>query len=172
MSHKAPSAGTKVTTNAPIKQEHPGPVNPDSLAAESQAFRQANSLDHDNQQSRPQEGSAHAPGTSTSHSHGTSMPRETGGHTADTAPSYVNNQYYRYPGGPHGKNIKEDDSIGTGDAKNASFSADIGSKDDPSLLGEQKFSSQNTTPPGASGSREKMGVDKTTYDALDPDQQA
>ncbi|RWA10230.1 hypothetical protein EKO27_g4865 [Xylaria grammica] len=171
MSYKAPSAGTKVSagTNDPMIQEGPGAVKPDSLAAESQAFRQANSAGLDNQRSRPQEGvsaSARAPGTSASYSQ-EAMPRETGSRGAHTAPSYVESQYRRDPSGPHGKNIKEDDSIGTGDtAKNASFTAGIGSKDDPSLLAERKFGQANSVAPGSLGGRERTVDDKTTYDVL------
>ncbi|KAI3325136.1 hypothetical protein HD806DRAFT_466689 [Xylariaceae sp. AK1471] len=178
MSHKAPSAGTKVTKNAPIKQEAPGPVPPDSLAAESQTFRQANSIDDNNnnnnsQQSRPQEG-AHAPGTSKTHSRGTSMHKETGSRSVvEPAPTYVNIQYYRDPHPPHGKNIKEDPSIGTEDtAKNVSFTAEIGSKDDPSLLAERVLSKKNFTVPGSLGGREKTVNDKTEFDVLDTDQEA
>ncbi|KAI0431945.1 hypothetical protein F5Y09DRAFT_174850 [Xylaria sp. FL1042] len=171
MPHKAPSAGTKVTVgaNAPISQEGPGVVHPDSLAAESQAFKQANSVDPDTQQSRPQEdasASARAPGTSTTDTQG-SMPREAGSGSVPAAPTYVENQYIRYPGGPHGKNIKEDNSIGTEDrAKNASFAAEIGSRDDPSLLAERKFGQTNTAAPGNIGGRERVTEDKTTFDVL------
>ncbi|KAI1169372.1 hypothetical protein F5B18DRAFT_21090 [Nemania serpens] len=165
MSHKAPSTGTKVSAGAndPIIQEGPGTVKSDSLAAESQAFRQANAAGLERQQHRPQEG-ASAP-----HSQGAvSMPRETGGgSSAHTAPSYVDNQFRRDPSGPHGKNIKEDESIGTGgEAKNASFEAEIGSKDDPSLLAERKFYQANSVAPGSSGGREGTGADKTAYDVL------
>lgn len=95
------------------------------------------------------------------------MPRETGIGSADAAPSYVENQFLRDPSGPHGRNIKEDDSIGTGDeTKNASFEAEIGSKDDPSLLAERKFEQRNSIVPGSSGGRERTVREKTTYDAL------
>ncbi|KAI1288224.1 hypothetical protein F5Y03DRAFT_379975 [Xylaria venustula] len=171
MSHKAPSAGTKVSAGKddPVIQEAPGAVNPDSLAAESQAFQQANRAGVDSQQSRPQEGasaSARAPGTSTTYPGG-AMSRETGSQRAETAPTYVENQYRRDPSGPHGKNITEDDSIGTEDrAKNASFAAEIGSKDDPSLLAERKITQANSVAPGSSGGRERTVDDKTTYDVL------
>ncbi|KAI0456747.1 hypothetical protein F5B21DRAFT_123655 [Xylaria acuta] len=171
MSHKAPSAGTKASAgpNDPIIQEGPGVVKPDSLAAESQAFRQANTTGLDNQQRRPQEdvsASARAPGTSTTYSQG-GMLRETGSGRAKTAPSYVETQFHRDPSAPHGKNIKEDESIGTGDtAKNASFTAEIGSKDDPSLLAERRFEELNSTAPGLSGGRERATHEKTTYDVL------
>ncbi|KAI0967562.1 hypothetical protein F4678DRAFT_445988 [Xylaria arbuscula] len=171
MSHKAPSAGTKVSAgrNDPVIQEGPGAVNSDSLAAESQAFQQANRAGVGSQQSRPQEGasaSARAPGTSATYSQG-AMPQETGSRGAEAAPTYVESQYRRDPSRPHGKNITEDDSIGTEDrAKNASFAAEIGSKDDPSLLAERKINQANSVAPGSSGGRERTVDDKTTYDVL------
>ncbi|KAJ2996462.1 hypothetical protein NUW58_g974 [Xylaria curta] len=109
---------------------------------------------------------ARAPGTTTTYSQG-AMPRETGSGSAGTAPTYVESQHRRDPSGPHGKNIKEDDSIGTGDnAKNASFTAEIGSKDDPSLLAERRFNQLNSVAPGSSGGRESASHEKTTYDVL------
>ncbi|KAI8626310.1 hypothetical protein F5Y19DRAFT_478677 [Xylariaceae sp. FL1651] len=172
MSTIPPRGGTKVTLgkDAPIKKEGPGPVPPDSLAAESQAFREVNEVD-EQQISRPQEGRAsappRAPGTSTSHSKGTNT-EGTGAKNVGTAPTYVLNQYIRYPGGPHGKDIKEDDGLSSEDkAKNASFTADIGSKDDPSLLVEQNMRVRNTAVPGAvpgSSGRGNVIDEKTTYD--------
>ncbi|KAI0552213.1 hypothetical protein F4679DRAFT_581901 [Xylaria curta] len=169
---KAPNTGTKVSAgpNDPVIQEGPGAVKPDSLASESQAFRHANTPGLNDQQRRPQEGmsaEARAPGISKAHSQG-GVSQETGsGRPAQTSPSHVNNQFYRGPSWPHGKNIREDDSIGTGDtAKNASFSAEIGSKDDPSLLAERKFEQLNSIAPGSSGGREKTTNEKTTYDVL------
>ncbi|KAJ8125976.1 hypothetical protein O1611_g7662 [Lasiodiplodia mahajangana] len=101
------------------------------------------------------------------------MPGETGrnggggGGARAAAPTYVENQFRRDPRGLHGKNIKEDKSVGTGDdEKNASFSAEIGAEDDPSLLAERKFSQANAAAPGASGGREKTVEEKTTYDVL------
>lgn len=188
MSSKAQSGGTKVSAGANdrVIQEGTGTVQPDSLAAESEAFRQANpeSQQQQQQQQRPQEGgtattTARAPGTSTSHTSGTSgtsgtMSRETGSHSgdsssaADPGPSYINNQFRRDPHGPHGKNITEDDDIDTGDkAKNASFAAEIGSKDDPSLLAERKFAQGNSIAPGSIGGGGQAKVDdKTAFDVL------
>ncbi|KAI1198450.1 hypothetical protein F5X97DRAFT_342567 [Nemania serpens] len=156
MSHK----GTKVSAgaNAPITQEGPGVVQPDSLAAESEAFGRANAAGLERQQHRPQEG-ASAPDSQGA------APRETG--NGGAAPSYVEIQYHRDPSGPHGKNTEEDESIGTGDgAKNASFEAEIGSKDDPSLLAERKFYQANSVAPGSTGGREGAVAEKTAYDVL------
>ncbi|KAI0859459.1 hypothetical protein F4860DRAFT_255384 [Xylaria cubensis] len=162
---KSSSKGTKVSAspNDPLIQEGPGAVKSDSLAAESQAFRQANTAGFNNQQHQPQEGmsaSAYAPNTSKTHYQG-GMSQETGsGRSAHVKK-------------PHGKNIQEDDSIGTGDtAKNASFSAEIGSKDDPSLLAERKFEQLNSMAPGSSGGRERTTHEKTAYDVILGDREA
>ncbi|KAI1120743.1 hypothetical protein F5Y10DRAFT_117682 [Nemania abortiva] len=175
MSHKAPSAGTKVSAgrdDATI-QEGPGAVKPDSLAAESEAFREANMGGTESQQQRPQEGNA-AAAAAPSYPRG-AMPGETGSgqrEGARSAPTYVDNQYRRDPSGAHGKNIKEDDSIGTGagagdsGAKNASFEAEIGSKDDPSLLAERKMFQANATAAGSTGGRERTVEDANAYDVL------
>ncbi|GAP82344.1 hypothetical protein SAMD00023353_12300060 [Rosellinia necatrix] len=174
MSYRAPNAGTKVSagTNDPVIQEGTGTVRPDSLAAESEAFRQANPTDLGNdKQDRPQEGiSAPTPGSvqgpeSSPPSTEDTTPRGTGsGGSARSAPS---SQRYGNTSRPHGKNIKEDDSIGTGDrAENVSFTAEIGSEKDPSLLAERKFSQANAVPPGSSGGREKAINEQTTYDVL------
>ncbi|KAI1411863.1 hypothetical protein F5Y13DRAFT_164501 [Hypoxylon sp. FL1857] len=167
MSGKAPSEGTKVTAgkNAPITTEGPGVVAQDSLATESQAFRQANQAEPQQvprenltSASKPHEGSTGSLGQSSSH--------------AGTAPSYVQSQYLKDHAGPHGKNIKEDDSIGTEDkAKNASFS-EFGTKNDPGLAAEQKFTLSGTANASSTGGREK-GVDaQQPYGALDPNAQA
>ncbi|KAI1390672.1 uncharacterized protein F4822DRAFT_160175 [Hypoxylon trugodes] len=161
MAAKAPSEGTKITTgkNAPITGEGPGIVAQDSLAAESQSFRQANQAvpqqvprEDLTSASRPHESGVH---TSTS----TSNTRTSGqGSNAGIAPSYVQSQYLKDPSGPHGKNLKEDDSIGTEDkSKNASFS-EFGTKNDPGLAAEQKFTLSETANAGSTGGREK-GVD-------------
>ncbi|OTB00425.1 hypothetical protein M426DRAFT_324292 [Hypoxylon sp. CI-4A] len=170
MSGKASSEGTKVTAgqNAPVTHEGPGVVAQDSLASESQAFRQANQAvpqqvprENLTSASKPHEGGIHQSSSTTSGPGGASH--------AGTAPSYVQSQYLKDPSGPHGQNITEDDSIGTEDrAKNASFS-EFGTKNDPGALAEQKFTLGQTANAGSTGGREK-GIDgKTPYDALDSD---
>jgi hypothetical protein len=166
---KAPSEGTKVTAgqNAPYTSEATGAVAPDSLAAESQTFRQSNEAtaqetprENASYSSRPQEGPQFTSGTG-------AAPRN-----VETAPSYVNNLYHSDPSGPHGKNIKEDDSIGTEDkAKNASFS-EFGTKNDPGLAAEQKFTLSDTAPSGSIGERQQGITGKTTYDALGSEREA
>ncbi|KAI0150279.1 hypothetical protein GGR57DRAFT_504614 [Xylariaceae sp. FL1272] len=152
------SHGTKVRlgAQAPVKQEGPGAVPPDSLAAESQTFRQENEVDQTGT-GRPQEG-AHAPGTSTKSGSG---PK-----SVEPAPTYVDVQLHAKHDRPHGKNITESNDMPEDQSKNTSFSADIGSKDDPSLLAEQKLSKQNTAVSGSTGGREKRLDTDTAYDAL------
>ncbi|KAI1266693.1 hypothetical protein F5Y18DRAFT_382303 [Xylariaceae sp. FL1019] len=153
------SHGTKVDLgrNAPKKQEGPGEVLSDSLAAESQAFRKENEVEQHGT-GRPQE-SAHAPGTSTKYA--------SESRSAAPAPSYVDAQRMQpVHDRPHGKNITESNDLTEDRSKNASFSAEIGSKDDPSLLAEQKLSKQNTSVSGSTGGREKSLDTDTAYDAL------
>jgi hypothetical protein len=141
--NKTPSAGTKVKTNAPTVKESAGRVDPDSLAAESQVFLETNRTEigstHNQEQNRPQEGAdSHASGKSSKKKK--KVPKKKGEPLVSKAPTYVQTLYYRDPKGPHGKNIKEDDSIATEDrARNLSLSAEIGSKDDPGLLAEQRL---------------------------------
>lgn len=162
-SGKAPSEGQKVTAgrHAPYTNEATGPVAPDSLAAESQAFLQTN-------ESTPQ----HMPRenfTSASQSHQSSQPTSTaraGTQNAGYAPTYVTNQYHHDTSGPHGKNLKEDDGIATEDKqKNTSFSQ-FGTKDDPGAAAEQKFTAANASTAGSTGGRQKGLDGKTPYDAL------
>ncbi|KAI1799777.1 hypothetical protein F4811DRAFT_542357 [Daldinia bambusicola] len=158
MSGKAPSEGTKVTAgrNAPTTKEGTGVVSEGSLAAESQAFRQANQAapqqvprEDLTSASKPHEGGIH----SSSNSSGP------GRSNANPAPTYVQSQYLKEKGGPHGKNLTEDDSIGTEDkAKNTSFS-EFGTKNDPGLAAENKFVSGSTVS-GTADARSNAGREK------------
>ncbi|KAH6652324.1 hypothetical protein BKA67DRAFT_661071 [Truncatella angustata] len=158
--NKATSHGQKVDLgqNAPVTQEGPGAVASDSLAAESSTFKKDNEIStseiasrHSEQHkstSRPHEGSHHISGGSTH---------------AGTAPSYVDSQYTQASGGPHGKNLKEDKSLGTG--SNASFT-EIGSKDDPARLAEAKLVAQ-TASSNAGGVGRETAIDRDNqYDTL------
>ncbi|KAI1447089.1 hypothetical protein F5Y02DRAFT_51503 [Annulohypoxylon stygium] len=171
MTSKTPSEGTKVTAgrNAPVTTEGPGHVAQDSLAAESQSFRQANEVTLQDQYNedlrksglRPHEGGVHQ---------SASKPLDSS--AAGTAPSYVQSQYIKAQGGPHGKNITEDESIGTEDReKNASFSQ-FGTKADPGRAAEQKFTLGQAANAGSTGGREK-GIDgKQPYGVLGSDAEA
>ncbi|KUJ18392.1 uncharacterized protein LY89DRAFT_733063 [Mollisia scopiformis] len=97
---------------------------------------------------------------------------QTGGSSsnAGTAPSYVNSQYVD-AGGPKGKNLTEggfDEN-----AKNASFNQDIGGKNDPGRLAEQKFERENADAAGTAGMPKQQGVSgDNTYDTLGGDTSA
>jgi hypothetical protein len=90
---------------------------------------------------------------------------ETGGATSHSgvAPTYVNSQYVDTHG-PKGKDLKEG-GFDEGDDKNASFTSDIGDKNDPGRVAEQKFAKENAemgenTAPKHGGSGEGL------YDTL------
>ncbi|KAI1101232.1 hypothetical protein F4804DRAFT_316578 [Jackrogersella minutella] len=169
MSSKTPSEGTKVTVgrNAPVTNEGPGLVAEQSLAAESQSFLQANQAvprqipqENMTSASKSHEGGIHqaAPGTNASLGPGRTA----------TAPSYVQSQYMKDRKGPQGKNLTEDDSIGTEDkSKNVSFS-EFGTKNDPGRSAEQKFTFANTANTGSTSGREKDVDAKQPYEVLDP----
>lgn len=99
---------------------------------------------------------------------------ETGGSTsnAETAPSYVNNQYVRDNGGPHGKNLKEG-GFETEGVENASFGTDIGGENDPGRLAEEKFQKISANNVGMTGSQTKDGTTSDTqYESLERDESA
>lgn len=98
---------------------------------------------------------------------------ETGGasSTAGTAPSYVNSQY-QDRGGPHGKNLTEG-GFESNDRKNASFNQEIGTKNDPGRLAEQKFQRINADAAGDAGMpRQKGMTGDNEFDALGGDTRA
>lgn len=161
MAGKAPSAGAKVTAgeNAPYASEATGAVPSDSLAAESKAFQQANEatpqpMAHEELKSMPSKTAEQAQADADAPRH------------VEPAPTYVNRLYQTYPGGPKGKNITEDDSIGTEDKnKNTSFSQ-FDTKDDPAAAAVHKIVRGDITPANPTAGREK-GIDgKTPYDVL------
>lgn len=96
------------------------------------------------------------------------------GSGAGVAPSYVNSQFVD-SSGPHGKNLKEG-GFDSDDSKNASFNAEIGSAEDPSLRAEEKFSKENSGQAGASGMPGQGGAqdEESTgaYEALDAEREA
>ncbi|ORY71028.1 uncharacterized protein BCR38DRAFT_2606 [Pseudomassariella vexata] len=174
MSAQAPSEGQKVTLgqNAPITREGSGAVACDSLAAESRAFTSSNEMSTNTQShdelrssSKPHESGSTAAYSSTNTGAGS------GPNNVDTAPSYVNNQYTQDTKGPHGKNIKEDESIRTGDGNNASFT-EFGTDKDPGALAEKKFALADSSTAGSTAARQKSIDGKTPYDVLDPEEQA
>ena len=162
---KAPSAGQKVAPgrNGPIESDATGPVAPDSLAAESQAFVQGNDA---TPQQQPRGGESFSTPSESHHSTQRTATGVSGKQGVDQAPTYVNSQYLRDSSGPHGKNLKEDDSIATDDKnKNTSFSQ-FGTKDDPGAVAAQKFTQANTASAASIGGRQEGAEGKTVYDAL------
>lgn len=89
------------------------------------------------------------------------------------APTYVNNQYYRDPKGPHGKNLTEGFDDGRpGD----SLSAEPGSEDDPGRVAEETFRRRNEGGGDGGGGRPAgLGgaeVEPQTYGALESETSA
>jgi len=96
---------------------------------------------------------------------------QTGGASsnAGTAPSYVNAQFETYPGGPKGKNLTEG-GFESDDRKNASFNTEIGTKNDPGRLAEQKIQRKNADAGGdAALPRQKEVSGNNEFDALGGD---
>ena len=73
---------------------------------------------------------------------------------------------------PKGENLKEGGDI-TGSEKNTSFTTDIGGKNDPALLAEQKFASANADQPAAGGTSSRDSkISQGVYDALNSEERA
>jgi len=95
---------------------------------------------------------------------------ETGGASsaAGTAPSYVNSQF-EDQAGPHGKNLTEG-GFESNDSKNASFNQEIGTKNDPGRLAEEKMQRSNADAAGDAAMPRQQGVTGgNEYDALGGD---
>ncbi|KAF4989126.1 hypothetical protein FGRMN_9311 [Fusarium graminum] len=196
MAPKAPSHGQKVDLgqNAPIKQEGAGKVASESLAAESLQeggeFTSNEGIRGENQPSSGSENTSSGRTTNTSSSHESgsglgssrsentsSAPRSnsksesgsgSGSSHADTAPSYVNNQYIRAPGGPHGKNLHEGiDDSNTQDGLKKALASEPGSEDDPSRLAELQFQKNQSAAGRDAGPRQSELSSETAFDALD-----
>ena len=90
----------------------------------------------------------------------------------DAAPGYIASVVSN-PGQtskPKGKNITEG-GFDEGDDKNASFTANIGSKDDPGRLAEERMQRMTQSSSGSTAPRQGKGEsDNSQYDVLDTDQ--
>jgi len=96
---------------------------------------------------------------------------QTGGTSsnAGTAPSYVNAQSETHPGGPKGKNLTEG-GFESDDSKNASFTSDIGTENDPGRLAEERMLRENADPAGDAAMPRQQGLSGVNeYDALGGD---
>ena len=99
----------------------------------------------------------------------------TGGSSSEvpTAPGYVA-PVVSGPGNsgkPHGKNITEG-GFDVDDSNNASFTSEIGSKNDPGRKAENNFQAQAQSASGGTGPRQygSQGKGEGTYGVLDTDQ--
>jgi hypothetical protein len=107
---------------------------------------------------------------SQSHSQSKSQ-SQTQSSSAGTAPTYVNNQYIRNPGGPHGKNITEGgwDESQAKDGLKAALESEPGSENDPSRLAERQFQ-QNLSRGGRDAGPKQGSLDsETKFDGLESD---
>lgn len=88
-----------------------------------------------------------------------------------TAPSYITSQNLA-DGKPKGKNLTG--GFDSSDGKNASFNSEIGGKNDPGRLAEQKFERENAQAGNNAGFPRDRRVEKGTgvYDALGGDTSA
>lgn len=92
----------------------------------------------------------------------------------DSAPSYIStaNTASAQSGKPHGKNITEG-GFDSDPSNNASFTSDIGDKDDPGRLSEnhlQRQTLESGIDAGASGPRQKEITGDGQYDVLETEQ--
>ncbi|KAK7994860.1 hypothetical protein PG990_013633 [Apiospora arundinis] len=164
---QAPSEGTKVNmgNQAPVIQEGSGAIQPDSLAAESQAFQSHARTTEGVSASKSQEGYSNT--SSSISGSDTGLKSSSGAASAGTAPSYVNNLRNQDASGPHGKNLTEDQHL---EGQNASNEFDTAN--DPGRLAEKKFALGANTAPVATGGREEHLDKKAPYDALSSEKEA
>ncbi|KAL9604051.1 MAG: hypothetical protein Q9219_000813 [cf. Caloplaca sp. 3 TL-2023] len=90
---------------------------------------------------------------------------------AEAAPGYVSSVTSdpAQTGKPHGKSITEG-GFESDDSKNASFTAEIGSKDDPGRGAEEQFQTTTQTSAGGKGPRQQEVTGDGQYDTLETDQ--
>lgn len=184
---KAPSAGTKVTCScpasheavlidqvfpgqdAPVSRERAGYVASESLAAES--YR-ADGEFATNRGAQPDKGSPQAAAESSNFitSPGTAAGGAThqAGSNSDTAPSYIANQYFSDPNGPHGKNLTGEgfDDARLKDGLKMALDSEPGSKNDPSRLAEAQFKQGDAAQPSVTGHRQGNLETTTAYETL------
>ena len=95
-----------------------------------------------------------------------------GNDNVDAAPGYIASVVSNpgQTGKPKGKNITEG-GFDEGDDKNASFTSEIGSEDDPGRLAEAGMQRMTQSSSGSTAPRQGMGQsDNSQYDVLDTDQ--
>ncbi|KAA6406893.1 MAG: 50S ribosomal L25 [Lasallia pustulata] len=105
---------------------------------------------------------------------GSKSTQSTSGSSADPAPSYVAsvNSEAAKTGKPHGKNITEG-GFDSDPSKNASFTSDIGDKNDPGRAAENQFLRQTMesgNDAATDGPRQKGVTNDGQYDVLETEQ--
>ncbi|KAK2022172.1 hypothetical protein LX32DRAFT_603322, partial [Colletotrichum zoysiae] len=151
---------------APTRPEAPGPVPPDSLAAESAR--------HGGEFAKNSGVDPNALKNTGGDSSNNSARAGTGGSSkADPAPTYVLNQYIRDPKGPHGKNIHEGfDDKNVKDGLQEALRAEPGSENDPGRVAERELLKSKLGPGRYAGPRETEISGPIVYEKLDSDVQA
>ncbi|KAL8942909.1 MAG: hypothetical protein Q9216_001384 [Gyalolechia sp. 2 TL-2023] len=96
---------------------------------------------------------------------------DTASSKAEAAPGYVASVKSdpAQTGKPHGKNITEG-GFESDDSKNASFGAEIGSKDDPGRAATEQFQTTAQTSAGGKGARQGQVTGDGQYDTLETEQ--
>ncbi|UZP34728.1 hypothetical protein NXS19_002544 [Fusarium pseudograminearum] len=83
------------------------------------------------------------------------------------APSYVENQYIKSSGGPHGKNIGEGfDDPKAKDGLKLALESEPGSENDPSRLAEQQFQERQNAVGWDAGPRQRALSSETPFESL------
>ncbi|KAK2625689.1 hypothetical protein QTJ16_005001 [Diplocarpon rosae] len=201
MSVRNPTHGTKVTDpNAPEVRESAGAIASDSLAAES---TRADAGFAENRNSEPQgvsdsnstfanentSGATRLDPASDAEARMAEADRAeekklgvaatsyqthpSSGRASDigTAPSHASSQFQDTTR-PKGANLTEG-GFDSRDSKNASFNSEIGSRDDPGRLAEQKFQRDNAGASAVTGLPNEQGTaGNNTYDSLGGDTSA
>ena len=92
-----------------------------------------------------------------------------GGSSAGVAPSYINSQFV--DGGlPKGKNLTEGGFSDSEGKNNTSFNGEIGGRDDPGRLAEERFEKSNAEGAGGVGMPRQMGgVGDNAFDVIGGD---
>lgn len=160
--HRQMQASTTYTykvdlgNKAPEHQERAGIVADDSLAAES--YRNDGEFAQ-NAGAKPE----HFENDKNIYSAPKASEHANGG----TAPSYLVDTQLRDQGGPHGKNIREEnlDLLDNRDGLNRALRSEPGSDMDPSRLAEQQFESRNAMPGEAPPARDMEA--SNAYESLD-----
>lgn len=98
-------------------------------------------------------------------------PNTSSSKNAGDAPGYVSSVQSdpAQTGKPHGKNITEG-GFDSDDSKNASFTSDIGDKNDPGRAAEEQFQTTTQTSAGGKGQPQSGLTKDGQYDALETDQ--